>query len=333
MKQRNHAFDLLCGLCIIRMVCLHIMTFCNMTKQDWWAAVMDWSFFFMCFFFFKAGFFNKTVKGDTKTYVWDKTKRLLIPYFTTGAIGCAIYFAFLPPLLAKFHNPIEPLTWEHIWETSSFYGNQPVWFLFSFYTAYLIVHFIEKVPHLHWIVALFPFISYWMFLLKNPLWMSLDNVFMGVFFFYLGHLWSIAMQRFSTRNIQLLSIALVLWFVVSNILWHGAYAMSSNRFDGNFYMTMLNTSAILCGLAGVLLTFGMPRIPLLCFIGEHSMVYFVAHYPIIYIYKYTHLCFGRSIFGRADEAILLVPIVFCICSWLVPYFERVPWLSGRWKKG
>ena len=59
LKKRNHAFDILCGICIIRMVTLHIMAFCGQDKQDWWLEVMQWSFFFMSFFFFKAGYFNK----------------------------------------------------------------------------------------------------------------------------------------------------------------------------------------------------------------------------------------------------------------------------------
>ena len=66
MKQRNHAFDILCGICIIRMVTLHIMAFCGEDKQDWWLEVMRWSFFFMSFFFFKAGYFNKVVDSQGK---------------------------------------------------------------------------------------------------------------------------------------------------------------------------------------------------------------------------------------------------------------------------
>ena len=29
MKTRNHAFDLLCGLCILRMILLHVMGMCG----------------------------------------------------------------------------------------------------------------------------------------------------------------------------------------------------------------------------------------------------------------------------------------------------------------
>ncbi len=95
-------------------------------------------------------------------------------------------------------------------------------------------------------------------------------------------------------------------------------------------MAVVSATLVLCGLAGVLLTLQAPRIPVLCFIGEHSMVFFISHYPMLYFYKFTHLSYGRSIYGRADDVLILVPVIFCICAWLVPFIERVPWLSGRW---
>ena len=92
MKNRNHAFDLLCGICIIRMITLHVTNACGFGTADWWTPVMQWTYFFMSFFFFKAGYFNKTVSGNTKAYLADKAKRLLIPYLTWGIIGNCIYF-------------------------------------------------------------------------------------------------------------------------------------------------------------------------------------------------------------------------------------------------
>lgn len=334
MKQRNHAFDLLCGLCIVRMMSLHAMTFCGHQLEDWWLEVMQWSYFFMSFFFFKAGYFNKSVSGDTREYLKDRCKRLLVPYITTGLIGAAIYFAFLPLMLDRYHNPIEPLTWEHIWITSSFYGNQPTWFLFSFFSAYVIVHFLEKVPHLVWITLTFPAISYGLFHLGNPLYMSLNNVFMGVFFFELGRVWRILMERMGRKRTAILSAILCVAFVVSNIIFHDAsYTMSFNTFKGNPVITVLNIICILCGLSGLLISLQLPRVPVISYIGEHSMVYFVGHYPILYIVKFTRLAFGRSIYtSKYDEIILLLPALFIICSWMVPFIERIPWLSGRWPK-
>lgn len=331
MKERNHAFDILCGICIIRMVSLHIMAFCGLEDQEWWGEVMRWSFFFMSFFFFKAGFFNKgTSSGTDMDYLKDRSKRLLVPYVTSGVIGLVVYFSFYFPLVDRYKKFVEPLEWSHIWMKSGFYGNSPIWFLFSFFVVYMMVRYIDKVKHLCWLTVFFPAISYWAYRTGNNVPMSLGNVFIACYFFYLGRLWQWAMCRFEIRRLMAASWLMVLLFVVLGFVAPGTYNMSQNIFTGNALMAVVRATLVLCGLSGVLLTARVPRIPWLCFIGEHSMVFFISHYPMLYFYKFTHLSFGRSIYGRVDDALILLPVVFCICSWLVPYVERVPWLSGRW---
>ncbi|MBO5026389.1 MAG: acyltransferase [Bacteroidaceae bacterium] len=332
-KERNHAFDLLCGICIIRMITLHVTGMCGHGGDDWWKDIMYWTFYFMSFFFFKAGYFNKTVSGNSKQYCIDKFKRLMIPYFVWGIIGCVVYFSFMPFLIHRYHHPVEPITWNHIWTTSYFWGNSPCWFLFSFFTAYIAMHFIEKVRGLHWLVLLFPFISYWMYTLGNPIWMSLNNVFMGIFFFFLGRIWHWALARLRRRNTFAISCALVAIFMVLNVLFHGEYTMSTNTWSGNPFMLVVNTAIALCGLSGMLLSLHIQRVPVINYIGQHSMVYFVLHYPLLIFYRFVHLSFGRSIFGRWDDLILLLVFIFAVCTWLVPYIEAVPWLSGRFKSG
>ena len=109
-KQRNHAFDLLCGICILRMIVLHVAGFCGMRGFLWCEKMMAWTFFFMSFFFFKAGYFNKTVSGNSKEYCIDRTKRLLVPYISWTLIGDAIFFGMMlfnldmfMPYLVPFH--------------------------------------------------------------------------------------------------------------------------------------------------------------------------------------------------------------------------------------
>lgn len=331
MRERNHAFDILCGICIIRMVSLHIMAFCGQEDQEWWREVMRWSFFFMSFFFFKAGFFNKgTSSGSDMEYLKDRSKCLLVPYVTSGVIGLVVYFSFYFPLVDRYKKFVEPLEWSHIWMKSGFYGNSPIWFLFSFFVVYMMVRYIDKVKHLCWLTVFFPAISYWAYRTGNNVPMSLGNVFIACYFFYLGRLWQWAMCRFEVRRLMAASWLMVLLFVVLGFVAPGTYNMSQNIFTGNALMAVVRATLVLCGLSGVLLTAKVPRIPWLCFIGEHSMVFFISHYPMLYFYKFTHLSFGRSIYGRVDDALILLPVVFCICSWLVPYVERVPWLSGRW---
>ncbi len=332
MKERNHAFDLLCGICIVRMVMLHIISFCGKAEEQWWIEIMAWSYFFMCFFFFKAGYFNRGVSGPTLPYLKDRAKRLLVPWVCWGLIGNIVYFSFLPHMIERYHKPVEDISWSHVWESSAFYGNAPMWFLFSFFMAYMVAHFIEKIPRLHWIVLLFPFIGALLWMLGNPLWLNLNNVFMGVYFFYLGRLWSWLISRYGRRTMFYVSLSFFAGFVLCNIFWRGSFQMSSNTFTANPLSSIVGVTLALTGIAGMLLTLRVPRIPLINFIGEHSMVFFVSHYPMLYFYKFVHLSFGRSIYHRTDDLIILIPVIFCLCAWLVPYVESVPWLSGRWPK-
>lgn len=339
MKERNHTFDFLCGICIIRMITLHTITFCGHRMDEWWSEVMAWSFFFMCFFFFKAGYFNKTVSGDTKAYIADKTKRLLVPYVVWGTIGFIIYALYLPFEIQRYHHPVEPMEWSHLWQTSSFWGNEPVWFLFSFWAAYVLVHFIKKI-HIVKPISVFqtvvilacPLLSYWMWTLKNPLPMSLSNVFMGVFFFNLGRTWHWAIDRMGRGVTMVLSTVLIVAFAVLNVLWHGEYVMSTNLFRGEPLAAFFNTMIILIGLSGLLIKLPLPRVPVVNYIGQHSMVYFVVHYPLLQFYRFTHISFGHSIYGHWDDFIILLVFIFGFCTWLVPYVEKVPWLSGRWSR-
>ena len=332
MKERNHAFDLLCGLCILRMILLHIVSLCGYRSEFWFTKVMAWSFFFMSFFFFKAGYFNKGVSQPTLPYLKDRIKRLLVPYFVWGAIGSIVFFGFLLAYPEAFQKYYKPLCWSHLWEDSHFWGNPPLWFLFSFFSAYVLVHFLTKVKYLPWVAVLFPFVSYYLWVRHNPLWMSLDNVWMGIFFFLLGRGWRWLQMRVPRGWLMLLSVLLIAEFVVGNRLWHGEYDMSLNQFVQRPWGAGVNTVCALVGISGLLLSLPMRRVPVVGYIGEHSMVYFVAHYPLILLYAFTHTVFGHSVVHHWEDVILMMLFVLITCAWLVPYVEKIPFLSGRYKK-
>ena len=332
MKKRNHTFDFLCGLCIVRMVMLHTFQYTGFTVQPWWKELMDWSFYLMCFFFFKAGYFNRTTSGPTLPYLWDRTKRLFIPYITCGLIGNVLFWLFMWLLEGEYtRNPIRFL-WIHVYKVSDFYGNAAMWFLFSFYIMYISVHFIGRVRWLKWLSLAFPFLSYWLWREGNPLWMNLNNVLMGTFFFYLGHWWRLLTARTGRRTEFVISVVMLALFAVGNVEWHGVYTMHSNLFTGNPWGAVINTVLVVCGLSGLFLSVRLPRVPLIGYIGEHSMVYFVLHFPVLYAYRNIALLNHISVRGSWADAVLMLLIVFAFCTLVVPWFERVPLLSGRWPK-
>ncbi len=346
MKERNHAFDFLCGICIIRMILYHITGFCYMAEEDGWRIVMHWTFFFMSFFFFKAGYFNKTVDGNSWEFTKKKFKQLMIPYFAWGFIGCLVYFTFAWFVLDPRNAMVKSVTVSHIWSTSGFYGNGPCWFLFSFFVAYIAMHLFSKCPSIafpithnrsfrikiHWIVFLFPFVSYLLYEQGNPLWLNLNNVFWGIFLFFLGRVWRVAIERLRPRKMIVLSSIMILAFIALNIIDSSEYTMSSNEWEGNFPVLFAKLILSSCGLSGLFLSFHFPRIPVINYIGQHSMVFFVAHYPVLTFYKMLRSAFVHSIKGKVDDLVIMTILTFVICAWLVPYVEKIPWLSGRFQK-
>ncbi|MBO7067172.1 MAG: acyltransferase family protein [Bacteroidaceae bacterium] len=326
---RNHAFDLLCGLCILRMVTLHVVCQTTLRQADWWKVIMEWSFYLMSFFFFKAGYFNKGVQGNSRTYCWDKFRRLMIPYFSWAAISACVCLFFMLAFPGRFPGTEHSFHHFRLWVGGFTWGNSPLWFLPCFFTSYIIVHFIEKVRHLHLVILFFPLLSYWLYKLGNPLYLMMNNVFCGAFFFYLGKVWHKTLDWTGDKKGLILSIVLIAAFVCVNIYLHGEYEMKTNTFTGPFWQVMLNTILALLGLSGLPLTMHIRRIPGICHIGEHSMVYFVAHYPLIMCYVYIATLAGHNIKKSVPDMFLMTILVFIICTLLVPLVERVFWLSGK----
>ena len=332
MKKRNHAFDLLCGICIIRMVSLHTMQQCGKSNEDWWLEIMQWSYFFMSFFFFKAGYFNKGITGETLPYLRDRVRRLFVPYLSWGIIGFVLAFFWLclfPEHLDKAIGKVQTFTWL---KSGLTFGNAPMWFLLSFFATYVLMHFIEKVPYLHWIVLLFPAIGYWLFKQGNPLWFFLDNVFCGTFFFYIGKVWRYVLDRLTKPFALFISVLLFVGFVLANIYLHGEYEMKTNLWVGPFWKVVLIMPLSLMGISGIFLTMPTPRVPFINYVGEHSMVYFVMHYPIVLSYAYASILLGHAFRKSIPDLIIILILAFTLCTIAVPFVERVPWLSGRWKK-
>ena len=140
------------------------------------------------------------------------------------------------------------------------------------------------------------------------------------------------MEKLKKNGVLLISILFLAAFILLNAMFGGKYTMVDNIWEGNPYIVITNITLVLCGLSGLLISIHLPRIPVLGYIGEHSMVFFVAHYPILFLYKLIRSANVKTLRGHWDDYTILTLIIFSICFLLIPYVERVPWLSGRFKK-
>lgn len=346
MKGRSHAFDLLCGICIVRMMLSHVVSACGFEENDWWQCTYQWTFFFMSFFFLKAGYFNKTIVGDTRAFLLDKTRRLLVPYFAWGAIGNLIFFAFILFVFPSNHTNVKALNVEHLWTTAGFWGNPPLWFLLSFYLSYVVAHILNKVqsPVLYrtswgdirlsavWLTLCFPLLSSLLSVDKTETILCLGNVFMGVFLFEIGRLWRKFVDTHNERKTLAVSIILLAVFAAINVLRPCTYTMSNNLWEGSWWLTTLSVVCAVCGLSGLMLSIHTPRIPILGYIGEHSMVFFVSHYLVIMLYRFTRSAFRHTIHHQWDDFIIILAMCFICSTLLVRFVERAPLLSGRYMK-
>ena len=51
-----------------------------------------------------------------------------------------------------------------------------------------------------------------------------------------------------------------------------------------------------------------------------------------FLYAFTHMAFRHTVAYHWEDVILMMAFVLITCTWLTPYVEKVPWLSGRYKK-
>ena len=122
------------ALMILWMILVHVFQTTHLTESSVYLTLYRILFFFIPWFCFKAGMFEKTMPD--KVCFEKNFKRLMIPYFVFTGIGCMIhpislYFAHDPEILK---HAILSLVKGLLVEGGTT-ANAPVWFLFSLFVA------------------------------------------------------------------------------------------------------------------------------------------------------------------------------------------------------
>ena len=316
MTERNHAFDLLCGLCMLYFIVSYVTDMCGMHDAAWAVELRRWTYFAVGIFFFKAGYLAHHAEAPLGPFLRERARRMLVPYIVWGVVGSVIYFGFLQFFPEVTHVQRDALRTEHVWTTSRWYGNPPLWFLTSLFVTLALAHPMRRLRRLSAVAALLPLVSWWLAEEKNPLWMSLNNVFVGIYLYFLGRWWKSLELRLKPRTFTALSAVLLATALLSITFWHGEYAMGDNLWIGNPLAAMLNESLAICGIVGLLSQIVTRPVPALGYVGRHSLTFLVLPYPMIHYYNFVHMTGKRTMINHWNDFIVVTVVVVCLCAWL-----------------
>lgn len=182
--ERNKAIDSVAGIMITYMVFTHICQHFGYEHSAIYMTLEHIFYFFMPWFFFKAGMFFKF--GDNKTICYKGIKRLLFPFVKYSLIGHICYC-----LLCYFNGNID---WSVIFPYRSFLmegsipGNLPLWFLLSLFLCRVIFNELQnrKVPiYLVAIISVLVALMLHKIDFIQPFYVA--NVWTGMFFMTMGY--------------------------------------------------------------------------------------------------------------------------------------------------
>lgn len=327
MGTREHYLDNLCGILILHMIFIVHVSNGVGYRTEFMRFLSSSLGFFMSWFFYKAGMFYKDT--DTSLFIKKSFGRLIVPYLLFILIGLCIDAVFSIresnfTLLSFCRSEIMCLLRNSIlWPTAA------SWFLLALFVVRISFHFLHK-HHIHplLIAMVSILLAYGIFLLQQVNWafsvqianlqLSIEipfymgTIFHGLFLYGLGYY--LQKKQFGT---------VILLFALIIYVLHFYFPISSdfraNEPGGAYWLFVVS------GLAGSILFNNIfsrllsMRIPHLTYIGENSMVYFLVHFPVLYVMSrllcgtfYSTLCpFLRFILMSG-----IITIFLLISDWL-----------------
>lgn len=138
--ERNKAIDSAAGILITYMVFTYICQHFGYEQSTIYMALEHIFYFFMPWFFFKAGMFFKM--EDYQTLFKKSCTRLIRPFILYSLIGHICYCGICY-LQDNFHLSTLVPYYSLLME-GSIPGNLPLWFLLTLFTCRIILNFLQK---------------------------------------------------------------------------------------------------------------------------------------------------------------------------------------------
>lgn len=291
-KQRDIHMDVVTGIMLIYMVFLHLHNSIGIASFTYYIYAF---FFFMPWFFYKAGVFYK--QKDISIELNSSIRRLILPftYFTFYGVICQSII-----MLHKGDNNWQHYTLTPIKEVL-FAGcttaNQPLWFLFDLFIIKCIYNCImvktikfniKKFSFIAFIVSCSLLFAFEYLKLYNEftspiiyqyVWKPVNRLIPGLVFFSLG----VCLQNKLHRNwiTTIVCIAIYLLIVMLKPSFVGCISDELNE-GGSYLLYVISAFAGLIIFDNVFSTLSRYyKFPILSKIGLYSMSLYVIHMPVL----------------------------------------------------
>lgn len=278
-KRLNH-IDNIAGLLIIYMILYHIMQFSDVSQP----LFMRPLFFFMPWFFFKAGMFHK--EKSVKQVLVQEKNHLLYPFVIFSFVGVVVKDIQLLIVGDKnwIHYVLSPL--KQLVLNGSVGGNLALWFLLSLFLVKLVVSCLQRKISIIIIAVVSIIISFVLQfdIVDTPMYIA--NTASGVFFYCMGNFLK---QRQYQSSFFLSSLVV---YVVTLLFCYSIVDMRSNELTSGYYLVWVVSSLGGCVTINNLFKIFSLDFLRLYAVGRDSMIYYVWHWIVLIVVSTitTHIC-------------------------------------------
>jgi uncharacterized membrane protein len=312
-EQRLTWIDTLRGLATLLILLLHAVNLVNLFEAEPWEPLVQFNSLFspyrMALLMLLSGMLlPQALKKELPEYTMRKIATLLHPFL----VWTAIYGLTIHP---------EGVTYPRLW-----IGDSYLWFVLFLFSYYVLAIFFRYVPVLALVLASF---TLSMAAPDDTKYMERYLFLMG--FFFLGHYLSTSktvLSSLTTTKVMVLALPLAVGFSVHSMMSGGI------NYKVEYILPTLAGIAVLIALSRLLA--GTSWSQPMDFIGRHSVVFFVIHYPVTY--GITALCFAAGLTSIPFVTAVALVVALCTCLvaallrdriWLTEYLYSVPMRNMR----
>ena len=315
-STRSLEYDAIAGLMVIVAILLHI-GYASFSPNNF----LHYFGFFMIWFFYKAGMFQKENPEFGKGFWINITKRLIIPFLVSGYFGFIVYALCnrmtLEELLFFLWRPIKV----------AMTGNAPSWFLITFVIVRVVFPFIVKFVKDKWLwCVVLAFFCLSLFLhysgITNKV--TIMNTSMSLLFCALGFL----MKKKQTDK-KIMYVALILYIALCFGYPSEINLATTETLYGNFVVSIIYNAAGIILINNLFTRYPILQIQPLCHIGKYAMTYFLFHMPILHVMNMIHRMYGYS--SEMDKLFKLLAVIVILP--VVDFMIHHPQLRMRWVVG